>query len=669
MLYGKCSVIGLILVSVGSLSTVIWRRFETEAVSSNRGNERYKGSAENLPAGLERSDWNSILDAHQAWKYEVRATKDGWRAHNEETGLTATFDRRGMEVRPQSADWSWGLELASYGAGAEQVAIDGRVPEVRAAGPRVSYQWDDNIEEWYQNDSSGLEHGYTIQQRPATTAPAEPLSLHLRLNGGLRVTGPVAGRDLAFGKTGSDKLLRYSGLKVFDANGQELNAEFEANGDRGIRILVEDDGAAYPLTIDPTLSQQAYLKPTNTGAGDYFGYSVAISGDTVVVGATREDSSGTGGEADNSVSNAGAAYVFVRSGTTWSQQAYLKASNADADDQFGYYVAISGDTIVVAAAYEDGNRTGGEANNTASNAGAAYVFVRSGTSWSQQAYLKASNTGAGDFFGTSVAISGETIVVSAPYEASNGSGENNNSSSAAGAAYVFVRSGTTWSQQAYLKASNPASGDYFGWSVSISGDSVVVGAHQEDSNGTGGQADNSAADAGAVYVFVRSGTTWSQQEYLKASTVGAGDYFGAAVAISGETIVVGAYREDSNGTGGEADNSASDAGAAYVFVRSGTSWSQQAYLKASNAESSDFFGFSVVIAGDTVVIGAPQEDSSATGVDGNETNNSVTNAGAAYVYVRSGTSCSKQAYLKSTSDTPLRAHETKANLVCRLLLE
>ena len=258
---------------------------------------------------------------------------------------------------------------------------------------------------------------------------------------------------------------------------------------------------------------------------------MAVSGDTVVVGADLEDSSTTGVNStpNESATDAGAAYVFVRSGTTWSQQAYLKASNTGAGDYFGISVAVSGDTVIVGAIGEDSSTTGVNStpNESAIYAGAAYVFVRSGTTWSQQAYLKASNTGAGDYFGLSVAVSGDTVIVGAPHEDSSTTGVNstpNESATDAGAAYVFVRSGTTWSQQAYLKASNTGAGDGFGWSAAVSGDMVVVGAYHEDSSTTGVNStpNESATDAGAAYVFVRSGTTWSQQAYLKASNTGGG---------------------------------------------------------------------------------------------------------------------------------------------------
>jgi len=267
--------------------------------------------------------------------------------------------------------------------------------------------------------------------------------------------------------------------------------------------------------------------------------------------------------------------------------------------------------------------------------------VRSGGVWTQQAYLKASNTEASDWFGWPLAVSGYTVVVGELLQDSNATGvdgnQSDNSAPDSGAAYVFVRSGGVWSQQAYLKASNTEELDRFGGSVAVSGDTVAVGAFYEASNATGvngNQADNSALDAGAAYVFVRSGGVWSQQAYLKASNTGAVDVFGGSVAASGDTVVVGAPGESSNATGvngDQADNSAGASGAAYVFVRSGGVWSQQAYLKASNTGASDNFS-TVAVSGDTVVVGAAAEDSNATGVNGNQADNSASFSGAAYVF-------------------------------------
>src|SRR6185295_4552712 len=190
----------------------------------------------------------------------------------------------------------------------------------------------------------------------------------------------------------------------------------------------------------------------------------------------------------------------------------------------------------------------------------------------------------------------------------------------------------------------------FAYTVAVSGDTVVVGAPDEDSSATGvngNQIHNQAQSAGAAFVFVRSGTTWSQQAYLKASNTGTNDFFGISVAVAGDTAVGSAYEEDSSATGVNGDqvnNNAQDSGAAYVFARSGTTWSQQAYLKASNTGAGDTFGFSVALSGDTVVVGAIAEDSSATGVNGDQSNNGDGDSGAAYVYVRDGTTWNPQAY-------------------------
>jgi hypothetical protein len=437
------------------------------------------------------------------------------------------------------------------------------------------------------------------------------------------------------------------------------------------------------FSFGPSFAQQAYIKAANAEALDDFGYSVAISGDTMVVGANYEASNqttitnGSNASPDNSASLSGAVYIYTRSGNTWVQQAYLKAPNAEAGDQFGTSVAISGDTIVVGAQYEDSNQTtitngsSASTDNSTGSAGAAYVYVRSGSTWNQQAYLKAPNAETGDHFGHSVAISGDTIVVGSHYEGSsqtnitNGSTASaDNSAQSAGAAYVFARSGSTWSQQAYLKAPNAEWEDRFGFSVGISGDTIVVGAPFEDSsqttitNGPTASANNSAENAGAAYVFTRSGTIWSQQAYLKAPNAEVFDNFGYSVAISDNTIVVGARNESSNqttitnGSSASTNNSAGGAGAGYVFTRSGGIWSQQAYLKASNAEANDTFGSVVAISGDTIVVSAHQEDSSQATITNCSTasaNNDATNAGAGYVFVRDGSTWRQQAYLKASN--------------------
>ncbi|MGQ0551692.1 MAG: FG-GAP repeat protein [Planctomycetota bacterium] len=610
--------------------------------------------------GLSADDWSSIRQAHDAVRHAATPLSGGFAARNPGQQWTTHFDGRGFTVQPDAGGWAWGLQLESYGFAGQERAIAGAA-QVAADGERVAYDWDATVQEWYVNDARGLEHGYTVRQQPPQDREG-PLTFTLAVRGDLAAQVQADGRGVQFVNGDGAVGVTYAGLTVFDADSRKLPARFEPVA-TGLLLTIDERGARYPLTIDP-IAQQAFLQASNTGAQDRFGESVSVSGNTVVVGASREDSNATGVDGDgsnNSSFDSGAAYVFVRSGASWSQQAYLKASNTGSGDAFGCSVSVSGDTLVVGAKGEESSATGvnGSQANGAPDAGAAYVFVRSGVTWSQQAYLKASNTFTDDRFGGSVSISGDTIVVGAVFEDSNTTGVNgnqgNDSSTTAGAAYVFVRSGVTWSQQAYLKASNTGSEDAFGVSVSVSDDTLVVGASGEDNSATGvngGQIDNSASGAGAAYVFVRSGTMWSQQAYLKASNTSAGDIFGYSVSVDGDTIVVGAAFEDSNATGVDGDtidNSSQDSGAAYVFARSGANWSQQAYLKASNTDPNDRFGTSVSVAGDTTVVGAWSEASVATGVDGDQGDNSAPQSGAVYVFVRGGANWSQAAYVKASN--------------------
>jgi hypothetical protein len=531
-----------------------------------------------VPTGLTASDWNSIRAVHEAQRHAITPSEAGYRAHNPGQQWQTEFDGRGFLTRPQTGDWQWGLELRSYGFAGHERSVERASSAAKAEGQRVTYEREEGVHEWFMNDERGLEHGFTIQKRPANASDSEtPLLFTLAVRGNLHPM--ISGSEVRFVDNEGAVVVVYANLHVWDAGGKSLPARF-LTSNTGIVLSVDERGAHYPITIDP-IAQQAYLKASNTAANDFFGAAVAISGNTVVVGAYGEDSAATGvngNQADNSASSSGAAYVFVRSGSTWTQQAYLKASNTGAGDLFGASVAISGDTVVVGAYAEDSAASGvngNQASNSATDSGAVYVFVRLGSTWTQQAYLKASNTGASDLFGNSVAISGDTVAVGAHTEDSAATGVNgnqaDNSAFASGAAYVFVRSGSTWTQQAYLKASNTGASDLFGSSVAISGDTVVVGAFGEDSAATGvngSQAGNGATDSGAAYVFSRSGSTWTQQGYLKASNTGVSDTFVIA-AISGDTVVVGASGEDSAATGingNQASNSATDSGAAYVFA-------------------------------------------------------------------------------------------------------
>jgi len=346
-------------------------------------------------------------------------------------------------------------------------------------------------------------------------------------------------------------------------------------------------GSAYIFTRSGnSWSEQAKLTANDTAIDDNFGYSVAIAGDSAVVGAYFDDDAGL---------DSGSAYVFTRNNSTWSLQTKLTASDATVDDQFGYSVAISGDSTVIGAL---------QTNDAGTSSGSAYVFTRTGSSWSQQAKLTASDAASNDLFGISVSISGDSVTV--------GAYQNDEKGIDSGSAYVFIRSGSSWSQQAKLTASDAAVSDLFGVSVDISGDSIVIGAFGDDDSGT---------DSGSAYVFTRSGSTWSQQAKLTASDAADFDFFGVSVAISGDSIAVGAQLND---------NAATNAGSAYVFTRSGSAWSQQAQLTASNAGANKFFGISVDISGDSVVVGSHFD------------NPAGSFSGSAYIFTRSGSTWSEQ---------------------------
>lgn len=437
-------------------------------------------------------------------------------------------------------------------------------------------------------------------------------------------------------------------------------------------------GAVYVFALGSEgWQQQAYLKASNTRRNNSFdvtganstpeiefggAISINANGNTLVVGAQFESSAATGingNEADTSARNAGAVYVFERVNQVWQQQAYVKASNAAFGDFFGRSVSVSadGNTFAVSAIFEDSSSTGVNGNqndDTAQSSGAVYVFTRANGLWQQQAYIKASNTNRSDLFGSDVSMSadGTVLAVGASGEASSTTGVNGNQSDntfpRSGAVYIFVLANGVWQQQAYLKASNTDQIDQFGSSLSLSGDgnTLAVGTPGESSGLMGinneNQRDLSAEVSGAVFVFQQTNGLWQQQAYIKASNTDAFDTFGVSVSLStnGNTLAVGASSEDSAAigiNGDEAENSAGNSGAVYVFNRISDTWQQQAYLKASNNRPSDadqFFGAAVSLSGDgnSLAVGAQGESSASTGVNGDQNSATAFGAGAVYLY-------------------------------------
>lgn len=308
--------------------------------------------------------------------------------------------------------------------------------------------------------------------------------------------------------------------------------------------------------------QVAKLVADDAAAEDWFGYAVALSGDTALIGAYQDDDAGT---------NSGSAYIFVRSATGWVQQAKLTPSDAFAYYHFGYAVAIDGDTAVIGAQVA-------QPAPPYTYVQAAYVFVRTGTTWVQQARLVSGVTSYVDWFGSSLAIEGDTLLAGAYLDRTNGI--------EGGAAYVFTRSGSVWSQQAKLVPSDGHASMRFGQSVGLDGSTAIVGAFMDDDLGT---------DAGAAYIFTRASGTWSQQAKLKPGDGSTYDYFGESVAVSGESALIGSRLDDDAG---------GNSGSAYLFRRSGSSWSQEAKLTASDAVGNQQFGASVSIDGDRAAVGA-----------------------------------------------------------------
>lgn len=321
-------------------------------------------------------------------------------------------------------------------------------------------------------------------------------------------------------------------------------------------------------TRDSLLTQPQKLTAEEGAATDHFGTAVALSENTLVIGAPENNGNGIG---------QGSVYVFIRNGASWTLQQKLTVQDGEADSGFGFSVAISGDTVLVGAPLDD---VGANVDQ-----GAAYVFARNGTVWTQQQKLTAPDGATNDFFGLSVSLSGNTAAVTA-FGDDVGTNENQ------GSAYIFTRGGTVWTQQQKLTANDGGAGKFFGRSIALSGDTVVVG----DSIDQIG----SNFDQGSAYVFIRTGTTWTQQQKLTADDGSEGDQFGLSVALSGDTLVVGAPDDDIGGK--------FDVGSAYIFVRSDEIWRRQQKITADDGEMVDFFGSAVALSGNTVVVGAEDDE-------------------------------------------------------------
>lgn len=427
----------------------------------------------------------------------------GQSAQNQPHQLAARVTPEGLRIERQDrADVTMGLSLRQFGCPAVQKEVS--QPAVTSSEARLQRKYL-GLTEWLHNGPSGIEHGFTVPA-PATGCAAGQgvvLRLALRAAEGLDPQVDGDGRTLRLQDGSGQTLLRYSDLSAVDADGRALPAKMQL-AEGGLVLWVDDHGARYPLTIDPLFiwRQESRIVPATASRKLWFGKALAMSGDTLVV------------------SNAGStpsAYVYVHSGGTWTLQAELKPNPPTSGYGFGSSVAIAGDTIVVGAA---------EASDgmTLSN-GAAFVFVRSGTTWTQQARLLASDPENNAACGGGVTLDGNTLVVGCYYK-------DDGMTADVGAAYVFTRSGTAWSEQAKIVPSDGIARLYFGLRLSLSGDTLAVGGTSASSTrGTG---------TGATYVYLRSGSSWSQQAKLVGSDIVGGELFGSSVAVAGDTLLVGA---------------------------------------------------------------------------------------------------------------------------------
>ncbi len=570
--------------------------------------------------------YDSLREAFTAASYEPRweerpALGDlppAYHAPNPAQRMSACFTPTGLHLSPHQtkreagaqsrasaqAEWRATMRLVGYGYGDRLESVG--EAEIATRGNRVEYQrtWPP-LTEWYVNKAAGLEQGFTLAAPPAERDEGERLRLELELTGGLHPELAEEGRAIALKQEDGELALRYRDLLAIDAEGRALPSEMKVSL-RKVILEVEDAGAVYPVTIDPTFSLQQRLAPSLVigptsdwpAEGDDFGHSVAISGNTAVVGAPGDNA------------NQGSAYVFVRSGTTWSLQQKVTAADRAVGDKFGHSVAISGNalgntTIVIGAPFDN--------INSYTHQGSAYVFERiwPGTSWTQAQKLTAPDGHAGDEFGTSVAIDVDEMVVGA-------------SRNGTGSAHIFTSSdggfGWNWNQ----KLTGLSCDVEFGYSVAISGQTVVIGAPLTQVTSFG---HTYHPDYGSAYVFRHRLSSWTQWQILTPSDAATGYRFGYAVAIDDHRLVVGAP------FAGDQDTLR---GSAYVFeaVLShnwSTTWVQRQKLTASDAGNGDLFGSSVAIRDGIVAVGAPFDNPDPQ-VVGNIVGGTHWSQGSAYVF-------------------------------------
>ncbi|MCI0389939.1 MAG: putative Ig domain-containing protein [Acidobacteria bacterium] len=499
-----------------------------------------------------------------------------WHAPNPAAGYDAYVTEAGVSIALNDQSYvSLSLHSLGYGASMQVVAPG----EVSGDKQTINLARDNGVQEWYVNGPEGLEQGFTLAEPPGGRHPAVPLRLALRVSAGWRAVASEDGKAVTL--RGAVAAVEYGKLVVSDSLGRSIPARLTV-AEEMVVIEAEDSEATYPLTIDPIFTLQQKMLAADGANIDHFGSAVALYGDTVAVGAEEDD---IGTTADQ-----GSVYVFTRSGATWSLQQKITAFDGAVDDLFGTAVALYGDTLAVGA------------TTRGYRAGSAYVFTRSGATWTLQQKITAFDGAVSNIFGCALALSDYTMVVGA-------FGANIGANIAQGAVYVYTRIGATWTLQKKIIAGDGAADDFFGIAVALNVDTLAVGARRDDVGTNQNQ--------GSVYVFQRFGTVWLIEQRIFANDGAADDLFGTAVALSGDTLAVGASRGDVSGI--------ADQGSAYVFTRGGGVWTQQQKLTADDGAMFDHFGDRVALNGDTVLVGVQDDDIGASA-----------NQGSAYVFTRTG---------------------------------
>jgi len=525
-------------------------------------------------------------------------------ASNPGQNLGVRFTSNGARIKSKLKDRDWQADF--------RLARRPPTTEVAVNGTRMEYSYG-SIIEWYDNRSDGIEHGFILKERPADAGG--DLKLKIVLTGLKARAGQSGTSALDLVDADGEPVLSYGKLKVWDAKGVELKSSLTVQYD-DIVITVADAGAQYPVTIDPLItSQEAKLMPSGATPSDFFGCAVSLSGNRAIVGAYGDDDNG---------SRSGSAYVFVCSNGVWTEEQKLVANDGEELDYFGHSVSLSSDRVIVGAYGDDDKGSG---------SGSAYVFVYSNGAWTLEQKLTAIDGAAYGSFGKSVSLSDDRVIVGATVDVgagnysgsayvfvySNGvwsterkltdvggengdnfgiavslSGDtaivgalgNHNDAVGYGSAYVYVRSNGAWTLEQKLKAGDGKAYDKFGSSLSLSGDSVIVSAYEN--NGTGSY-------SGSAYIFVSSNGVWTQEAKLTDGGESIGGYFGASVSISGDRAIVGDRDDGANNN---------EFGSAYLFVRDRGVWMQWKKLTAGDRTVGAMFGGAVSISGDREIVGA-----------------------------------------------------------------